>query len=700
MKRLLFLAAVLTLCFFCGCKQEEAGKEKKLIMVTNATFPPYEYVDKGKIDGIDPEVVRRIALRLGYELEIQDMAFDAIIAAVQSGKAQIAASGITVTEDRKQKIAFTDSYVIAAQVMIVPENSPVKSEKDLKGKRIGVQHGTTGDTYVKENIQEPHRYQSGPDAVSALIKGKLDVVVIDGEPAEAYVSKNPGLKILPEPLVQEEYAFAIGKNNRKLLNEFNVELRKMKESGELANIINAYRQPRVVLVLPEKDSAEKKYIDTVISRVAEKLNFRVEIQDGTLENITNAAKIERKQIVVSAIPIREDEKKLVPNYQVLTVAEYVAVVPKNSKIKDFAGLHGKKIGTLKGSFAEHYVEKHIVPPQNYKNAAEAIDALVSGKIDLAVIEKNTALKLLEKNQKLLILPETFAREDYVLACGNDNQALQKEFVDGVMTLQKNGDLSKILAEADQVYKNQPASIEEQTDPNLTSDGSWIDGIRLSFYNNFIKDQRYAYLVKGFFVTIEITVLAVLMGIVIGFLVAVVRSTADVTGKWKLLDALCRVYLTVIRGTPVVVQLLIIYFVIFGSVDVDKVLVAVIAFGINSGAYVAEIIRGGIMSIDKGQMEAGRSLGLSYGQTMREIILPQAFKNVLPSLGNEFIVLLKETSVAGYIALQDLTRGGDIIRSQTYDAFFPLIAVALIYLVVVMFLSWLLGRLEKRLKRNE
>jgi His/Glu/Gln/Arg/opine family amino acid ABC transporter permease subunit len=205
---------------------------------------------------------------------------------------------------------------------------------------------------------------------------------------------------------------------------------------------------------------------------------------------------------------------------------------------------------------------------------------------------------------------------------------------------------------------------------------------------------------GFVVTIEVTLFAVLMGIVIGFGVAVIRSTADQTGKLKFLDFLCRVYLTVIRGTPVVVQLLIIYFVIFGSVNIDKVFVAIVAFGINSGAYVAEIIRGGIMSIDRGQMEAGRSLGLSYWQTMREIILPQAFKNVLPALGNEFIVLLKETSICGYIALQDLTKGGDIIRSQTYDAFLPLVAVALIYLIVVMFLSHLMGRLEKRLKRNE
>ena len=156
----------------------------------------------------------------------------------------------------------------------------------------------------------------------------------------------------------------------------------------------------------------------------------------------------------------------------------------------------------------------------------------------------------------------------------------------------------------------------------------------------------------------------------------------------------------IRGTPVVVQLLIIYFVVFASMDVSKVFVAVMAFGMNSGAYVAEIFRSGIMSIDQGQFEAGRSLGFNYAQTMVHIIMPQAFKNVLPALGNEFIVLLKETSVAGYIALQDLTKGGDIIRSRTYDAFMPLIAVALIYLVMVMIFTKLVALLERRLRNSD
>lgn len=220
------------------------------------------------------------------------------------------------------------------------------------------------------------------------------------------------------------------------------------------------------------------------------------------------------------------------------------------------------------------------------------------------------------------------------------------------------------------------------------------------YLNFIKDNRWKYIVNGLGVTLRVTLFAVLIGIAIGFVIAIIRSTYEKTGKLKILNFLANIYLTVIRGTPVVVQLLIIYFVIFASFRVDKIFVAIVAFGINSGAYVAEIIRSGIMSIDPGQMEAGRSLGFNYIQTMCYIIIPQAFKNVLPALGNEFIVLLKETSVAGYIALEDLTKGADIIRSQTYSPFIPLLSVALIYLSIVMLLTFLLKKLERRLRSSE
>ena len=219
-----------------------------------------------------------------------------------------------------------------------------------------------------------------------------------------------------------------------------------------------------------------------------------------------------------------------------------------------------------------------------------------------------------------------------------------------------------------------------------------------FKLNFIEGARWKYLTNGLAVTLKITFFAVILGIVLGFLVAIVRCTRDKTGKLKILNAICKFYLTVIRGTPVLVQLMIIYFVIFMPLNVDKVIAAILCFGLNSGAYVAEIVRGGIMAVDNGQFEAGRSLGFNYVQTMWYIILPQAFKAVLPALANEFIVLLKETSVSSYIGISDLARGGDIIRGATFTAFLPLIAVALIYLVMVVGLSKLVSLLERRLRK--
>ena len=225
-------------------------------------------------------------------------------------------------------------------------------------------------------------------------------------------------------------------------------------------------------------------------------------------------------------------------------------------------------------------------------------------------------------------------------------------------------------------------------------------IKQDFYLNFIKDDRYMWLVDGLKTTLIITFFAAILGVILGFIVAIIRSAHDKSGHFKILNAVCRVYLTVIRGTPTMIQLLIMNFVIFGSVSLDKVIVGSLAFGINSGAYVAEIVRSGIMSIDQGQTEAGRSLGLNFSQTMRLIIIPQAFKNVLPALVNEFIVLIKETSIIGYIGMMDLTKGAMLIQSRTYNAFWPLLAAAVIYLVLVMFLTFLMNKLERRLRTNE
>ena len=232
----------------------------------------------------------------------------------------------------------------------------------------------------------------------------------------------------------------------------------------------------------------------------------------------------------------------------------------------------------------------------------------------------------------------------------------------------------------------------------------MEDFKARFIANFITDERWRYFTEGLGTTYIVSFFAVIVGVVIGVLIAVVRSSADKLERpplvVKILNAVCKLYLTVIRGTPAMIQLLIMYYIVFGSVDVSKRLVAILTFGINSGAYVAEIFRSGIMSVDQGQFEAGRSLGLTYVQTMWHIVIPQALKNVLPALGNEFITLVKETSICGYIALTDVTHGANTVRSQTYDPYMPLFAAALIYLVSVSFLSALMERLERRLRVNE
>ena len=235
-------------------------------------------------------------------------------------------------------------------------------------------------------------------------------------------------------------------------------------------------------------------------------------------------------------------------------------------------------------------------------------------------------------------------------------------------------------------------------------GFW-DNAFVGFYQSFVAAGRWRLYLNGLLTTLEATILALLLGVVLGVVVAVIRTAHDQqrAGHKNVIlgvfNAICKIYTTVIRGTPVVVQLMIMFYIIFAT-SRNGVGVAMLAFGVNSGAYVAELIRGGIMAIDKGQLEAGRSLGFDYVQTMRFIIVPQALKNVLPALANEFIVLLKETSVAGYVAVTDLTKGGDIIRGRTFSAFMPLIVVALIYLVMVVFFTWLVGKLERRLRSSD
>lgn len=463
---------------------------------------------------------------------------------------------------------------------------------DLPGKKIGVQIGTTGAIYAEdyegdESGTSVERFNKGADAVQALKVGKIDCVIIDILPAEAFVEKNKELKILEEEFANEDYAVCVDKSNTELKEKINGALQELREDGTLQQISDYYTGSEDV-------KGKNPY---QIQDVAE---------NGVLSMATNAE---------------------FPPYEYFD----------NGKIV------GADIDMMQAVCDRLGMELEV---QNMEFDA-IITAVESGKADVGV----AGMTVTEDRLKSIDFTDSYTNAKQVI-----------------------------------IVKDYALSGKKQS-------------FRESFYDNFIKDNRYEYLLKGFGNTLLITLFAVIIGIVLGLLIALVRTGYDRNGSVPVLNLLCRIYLTVMRGTPAVVQLLIIYYVILTSVH-NKILVAVIAFGLNSAAYVAEVIRSGIMSVDVGQFEAGRSLGLNYHQTMMSIIIPQAIKNILPALCNEFIVLLKETSISGYIGLMDLTKGGDIIRSITYEAYMPLYAVALIYLVTVMLLSMGVNCLEKKLRKNE
>jgi polar amino acid transport system substrate-binding protein len=486
-------------------------------------------------------------------------------------------------------MAFLTMYVKAdAQA----KSKTIKTVDDLKGAKIGVQLGTTGDIYSSDYEGDKEgttveRYNKMADAVQALKQNKIDCVIIDEQPALTVAKDNSDLKILEEEFVSEEYAICIAKGNDELTDKINSALEELKADGTIKSIISNY-------IGEEKGKHPYKTPEGT------------KYSGKTLVAATNAT--------FPPYEYYENEKVTGIDIDIITAI-------------------GDRLG-MKVEIADMEFDA-------------IINSVSSGKADVGI----AGITVTKDRLKSINFSNSYAKSKQVI----------------IVKAGKEG--NKI-------------------------------GIVEKFKKNFIKDNRWKYITKGLKNTLIIAIFSAILGIILGFLVAFVRVTHDRTGKIKLLNRVCKLYLTVVRGTPMMIQLLIMYYVIFKSVNVDKVLVAVLAFAVNSGAYVAEILRSGIMSVDNGQFEAGRSLGLTYKVTMMSIILPQAVKNVLPALCNEFITLLKETSICGYIGLNDLTRGGDIIRSNTFDAFMPLILVAIIYLFFVQLLTMGVAAMERSLRKNE
>ena len=698
----------------------------KIIIETSPDFAPYEYTLGDEYVGIDMDIVRAVCNDLGYEPEFRQNNFDSIIMSVQQHKADMGASGFTMTEERKEQVKFSTAYAENRQVMVVLKDSPLKTMDDVRGKSISVQAGTTGADYAETISKNVTFQKSYSEVLLDIMNKKTDCEIVDYVVAVAQVAAHPELEIRDILDAETEYyGFIFAKDNVKLYEEFNASLERLIGDGTVDRIIkyyednkyssetpSYYNQGKKIVVETSPDFAPYEYtlgeefvgIDMDIVRaVCNDIGYKVEFRQNNFDSIIMSVQQHKADMGASGFTMTEERKEQVKFSTAYAENRQVMVVLKDSPLKTMDDVRGKSISVQAGTTGADYAETISKNVTFQKSYSEVLLDIMNKKTDCEIVDYVVAVAQVAAHPELEIRDILDAETEYYgFIFAKDDAELYEVFNASLERLINNGTVGKIISyyEENKYSSDTPSYFDKHSYPSTEDDDGGDDGFFVSIWKKFKKDfldnDRYSYIFKGLKNTLMITVLALVMGLVIGAVAAMVRSTHDKTGKFRIADKICRVYITVIRGTPVMVQLLIIYYVVFASVNLNQILVASVAFGLNSGAYVAEVFRSGINSVPKGQMEACRSLGMNNSQSMKTVIMPQALRNILPALGNEGISLLKETSVAGYIGVMDLTRAGDIIRGQTYDALLPLLVVAAIYLAIVLVLTYLIKRLERRL----
>lgn len=400
------------------------------------------------------------------------------------------------------------------------------------------------------------------------------------------------------------------------------------------------------------------------------------------------------QVIAAAIGPTEEREKSVDFSDVYYSGSQSIICNEGDDITSFSDLTGKKVAVLEGSMSDLIVSGEntdygIVENADvvrFKTASSAVMELKNQGAEAVVIDTVMAQIYCRQTSGITYTEVPGTEEDTVFCIQKGNAELTQLINDGLQKVKESGTY-------DSLYEKYFSGEEEEV---ISEEDSQGFGEKLKFI--FLEDNRWQYYVSGVEVTILISILSTLAGTVIGLFVAIVRLRAERRQKKSIASAAAAFYVDIIRGTPSVLQLMIIYFAVFHSRF--GYVAAVVSFGINSGAYVSEVIRGGILAVDRGQMEAGRSLGMSYRDTMSFVILPQAVKNILPALGNEFVQLIKETSILGYVGILDLTKAASYVSSRTYQMFIPLLAAGVIYYVIVKLLTVLLRKFERRLRDSD
>ena len=565
----------------------------------NATREPFCFIGADReVTGHDGELARRIAAKLNRPVEFTEMKFSALLPALQSGKIDLIVTGMSITEERRKLVDFTQPYFSNAQVLLVkkPEGSPasnniMSSPEDIRDKKVGVYTGTIHDAFVAATYPnaEINRFEGTADMVLALKTEKIQAAFMDLLSARVILKNNEEIGILSDDVLTKPLGIGFSKDNPALRDRFNAFLKKSKADGTYNEMIDRW-------CTNDPEKAEMPQFD--VPETGEKWVAGVSVAD---------------------LP-------------------YVAVI------------NGRYVGfdiEMLQRFASHEGIRLEISTMAFSSL---VAALASGKVDMIA----DGIAITDERKKQIDFSDSYL-----------------DFKTAVVALKKN-----------------IAAYNDNTHGSPVNTVSFFQRVAESFHNNIILENRYLLIFKGLANTILISILSTVFGTLLGALICFLRMS-----NRKILSALARTYISILRGTPVLVLLMIIFYIVFASVNIDPILVAVVAFGMNFAAYVSEMFRTGIESVDRGQSEAGTAMGFTGIGTFNYIVLPQALKYILPVYKGEFISLVKMTSVVGYIAVQDLTKAGDIIRSRTFDAFFPLIMVAVIYLSISWLLTLSLGYVE-------
>ncbi|KEY46527.1 amino acid ABC transporter permease [Streptococcus equinus] len=704
-------------------------------VVSDTAYAPFEFKDSDQVyKGIDVDIINEVANREGWDVEMTFPGFDAAVNAVQAGQADALMAGTTVTEARKKVFTFSDTYYDTAVVVYTRSDAKVTNYKQLSGKTVGVKNGTAAQSFLKEN-QKKYNYKIKTFDTSDLMNNSLDAgsiyAAMDDQPVVQYAinqGKDYAINIDGEKVGSFAFAVKKGSKYEYLIDEFNEAFDAMKEDGTydaimakwLGNSEDSADKSTVVtsdslklsgdasakatpvkstykIVMDssfapfeyQNDSGKYEGIDVdLIKAIAEQQGFNIELSNPGFDAALNAVQAGQADAVIAGMSITDARKEIFDFSDPYYTSNILLAVKKGSSVKSYEDLNGMTVGAKNGTASYTWLSEHAdqygYSLRAFDEASTMYDSLNSGSID-ALMDDEAVLRYAIKQGRKFETPIDGEKSgEYGFAVNKGaNPELLEMFNNGLAALVKSGKYDKIV--------NKYLGTSENKKSSSSVDETTIWGL--------IKNN-YSQLLTGLGTTLSLTLISFAIAMVIGIIFGMMAVAPN-----KVLRTISAIFVDVVRGIPLMIVAAFIFWGIPNLIEsmtghqspINDFLAATIALSLNAGAYIAEIVRGGIEAVPKGQMEASRSLGISYGKTMKKVILPQAVRVMLPNFINQFVISLKDTTIVSAIGLVELFQTGKIIIARNYQSFRMYAILAVIYLVMITLLTRLAKRLEKRLK---